>query len=124
MNGAADWAVLQALFARRLGERIMVMHASLARIEAGEADAYTFLAWQFHSLAGIGGTFGHDHLTHIALDGEGACYAGAPATRVAHFVALVAQFGNALEGRAEHLAVPPSLIPISTDASLVQWSEN
>jgi chemotaxis protein histidine kinase CheA len=119
MSGAADWAVLQTLFARRLGERIVVMHASLARIEAGEADVYAFLARQFHSLAGIGGTFGHHDLTDIAFDGEQACNAGAPVTRVAHFVAMIAQFGNALEtGRAEHLAVPPSFIPISTDASL------
>jgi len=75
----------------------MVMHESLAKIESGEAAAYRFLSWQFHSLAGIGGTFGHHDLTEIALDGEEACNTFAPAMRVAHFVAMVAHFGNALE---------------------------
>jgi hypothetical protein len=110
MSGAAQWMGLQALFARRLGERIMVMHASLALIEAGEVNAYPFLSRQFHSLAGIGGTFGHQELTDLALDGEEACNARAPVTRVAHFVAMVAQFGNALEaGHAtEDVPVPLS----------------
>ena len=127
MSGSAEWAGLQALFARRLGERIMVMHASLAKIESGEADAYRFLSWQFHSLAGIGGTFGHHDLTEMALDGEEACNANAPAMRVAHFVAMVAQFGSALgSGPATRLAdVSRMFIPTpASPASLGKWREN
>jgi hypothetical protein len=92
----------------------MVMHASLTKIESGEADAYRFLSWQFHSLAGIGGTFGHHDLTEIALDGEEACNAGAPPMRIAHFVAMVAQFGSALgSGSADGLAdVSRMFIPV------------
>ena len=104
----------------------MVMHESLAKIESGEAAAYRFLSWQFHSLAGIGGTFGHHDLTEIALDGEEACNTFAPAMRVAHFVAMVAHFGNALETlpATEHAHVPLPFIATPTAASLVKWSEN
>jgi hypothetical protein len=124
MTGTAAWAALEVLFVRRLGERIMMLHASLARLEAEETDAYAFLAWQFHSLAGIGGTFGHHGLTDIALDGEEACHAGAPPNRIAHFVAMVAQFGSALQNRQTTDCPPAPPVFISPIASLAEFARN
>lgn len=106
MSGADDWAALEALCARRLGERIMVMHETLAGVEAKETESYAFLASQFHSLAGIGGTLGHHDLTDIALDGEEACHRRAPAAQVAHFVALIANFGAGFSSN-----LPPDWAP-------------
>jgi hypothetical protein len=53
-------------FDRRLGEmlRLFELHDSEA------------LSRQFHSLAGIGGTYGHPEVTDLARRGEALCEAG------------------------------------------------
>lgn len=56
----------QAGFDRRLGEMLRLF-------ENHDAEA---LRHQFHSLAGIGGTYGHPEVTELARKGEAMCEAG------------------------------------------------
>jgi HPt (histidine-containing phosphotransfer) domain-containing protein len=70
MSAPAGWEALRALFVTRLHDRIGVMRETLTRIEEGQ-EASSDLQRQFHSLAGIGGTFGYPALTDLAREGEG-----------------------------------------------------
>lgn len=70
------WDALRALFVRRLHERLAVMTETLNLFEAGDRSAPTALERQFHSLAGIAGTFGHPDITETAREGERRCGTG------------------------------------------------
>jgi hypothetical protein len=67
---AAAFAFLREKFLGNLPRRVAAMRATIDG--AGEEP----LDRQFHSLAGIGGTYGFHEITHLAKAGEAACAAG------------------------------------------------
>jgi HPt (histidine-containing phosphotransfer) domain-containing protein len=71
MSAILDWTMLHAHFEKRLIERTAMMRATLETLEAAEGDLTRFeLERQFHSLAGIAGTYGYPDITDIARRGE------------------------------------------------------
>jgi HPt (histidine-containing phosphotransfer) domain-containing protein len=71
MSTALDWTLLRAHFEKRLAERVMLMEATLAEVEGSDAiRARAALERQFHSLAGIAGTYGYPDITDVAREGE------------------------------------------------------
>jgi HPt (histidine-containing phosphotransfer) domain-containing protein len=71
MSAVLDWTMLRAHFEKRLAERVVLMEATLAEVEGSDArNARTALERQFHSLAGIAGTYGYPDITDIAREGE------------------------------------------------------
>lgn len=96
MSESAGWAKLQQLFVRRLHERISLMTATAAKIEQGNAEARAEMRRQFHSLAGIGGTFGYPSISDLAREGEMLCASNGGNVRIiverlAHAAAEVAE---------------------------------
>ncbi|HSY49104.1 MAG TPA: Hpt domain-containing protein [Thermoanaerobaculia bacterium] len=73
MTERPGWEALHALFVTRLHARIGLMRETVAQIGPGPSDARTDLQRQFHSLAGIGGTFGYPAITDLAREGEALC---------------------------------------------------
>jgi hypothetical protein len=67
---AAAFAFLREKFLGNLPRRIAAMRAAI------EGTAEEPLELQFHSLAGIGGTYGFHDITLLAKAGEAACGAG------------------------------------------------
>lgn len=72
MSAVLDWTMLHAHFEKRLIERTTVMHATLAELATASDGGHTRseLERQFHSLAGIAGTYGYPDITDIARRGE------------------------------------------------------
>jgi chemotaxis protein histidine kinase CheA len=71
VSAVLDWTMLRAHFEKRLAERVVVMEATLTDLEGSNSeDARAALERQFHSLAGIAGTYGYPEITDTARDGE------------------------------------------------------
>ena len=84
MSAVLDWTMLHAHFEKRLIERVSVMKATLEELEiSGGLESRYALERQFHSLAGVAGTYGYPDITEIARRGE-----------------LLAPFGSTTELRA------------------------
>ena len=70
MRDSGKWDALHRLSANRLHERIGIMQTTMTQIQTGNDEARTDLQHQFHSLAGIGGTFGYPVITDLARDAK------------------------------------------------------
>jgi chemotaxis protein histidine kinase CheA len=71
MSAVLDWTMLRAHFEKRLAERVMMMEATLTEVEAADSEQIrAALERQFHSLAGIAGTYGYPDITDVAREGE------------------------------------------------------
>lgn len=92
LSANAGWAQLHEMFLTRLAVRAATLEATLPRIASGEPGAREDLERQFHSLAGIGGTFGHHDLTELARRGEQQCGEGADVALLRGAVAAVVSF--------------------------------
>jgi hypothetical protein len=99
MSTKPGWDALHALFVKRLHERIGVMRETVARIGSGQGEARTELQRQFHSLAGIGGTFGYPAITNLAREGEALCAASGSA--LSPIAAAVERISHLAEGVSE-----------------------
>ena len=71
-----DFAFLQQRFTAGLQRRVGEMNRCLDTLTSSAIDAPTAENLQrlFHSLAGIGGTFGFHEITDLAKEGEHACW--------------------------------------------------
>ena len=68
------WSELHQRFTERLERRIGDLHSHLDRLSAEQDERTTeHLMREFHSLAGIGGTYGYPEITELALQGESIC---------------------------------------------------
>jgi chemotaxis protein histidine kinase CheA len=63
--------ILQARFAARLSERLVLLDDLLGRLDS--TRAITDVERLFHSLVGSGGTYGFPEITSLARDAEEIC---------------------------------------------------
>lgn len=95
MTRQLDWTVLREHFRVRLRARMAEIRAIVERIAAGQTPADA-LALQFHSLAGIGGTYGYPAVTELARRGEELCQGKPLALDAIHEIAgAIARAGEA-----------------------------
>jgi HPt (histidine-containing phosphotransfer) domain-containing protein len=77
MSAALDWTMLRTHFVTKLEVRLDAMFATLGQLDtAPSAGARAALERQFHSLAGIAGTYGFHNITDLARQGELRCTDG------------------------------------------------
>jgi HPt (histidine-containing phosphotransfer) domain-containing protein len=74
----SSWHELHQRFVTRLASRVVEMRDVLGRAASADVEA---LMHRFHSLAGIGGTYGYPEITRFALRGEQICAAAVEADR-------------------------------------------
>jgi len=65
-----DLSSLIPLFLVRLEQRLIALNAALAEIVGGSREMLENASREFHSLAGIGGTYGFPEVTVLARRGE------------------------------------------------------
>jgi chemotaxis protein histidine kinase CheA len=77
-QATAALGFLRSRFLTGLTGRVREMHVTIDLLAAGRGEdgAEETLARLFHSLAGIGGTYGFPEITFLAHAGEEACVAG------------------------------------------------
>ena len=78
MSQNLDWDALRTRFRTRLHLRMTEIDALMEKMARGDDDeqtALTALQLQFHSLAGIGGTYGYHDITELARLAESVCAA-------------------------------------------------
>ena len=86
---------LRARFFSRLAERVVTLQATVATFDDG-LEARDSLERQFHSLAGIAGTYGFPGLTDLARHGELRCAEGAALAELRGVVEAIAEFAAAM----------------------------
>lgn len=70
MQRSVDLSALMPRFLVRLEERLRRMDAALANIAGITGEPLVTLMRDFHSLAGIAGTYGFPEITRLAREGE------------------------------------------------------
>lgn len=77
-QATAALGFLRSRFLAGLTKRVREMNVTIDLLAAGRGEDVTeeTLARHFHSLAGIGGTYGFPEITFLARAGEEACAAG------------------------------------------------
>jgi chemotaxis protein histidine kinase CheA len=75
MHDSGAFALLQIRSLGSLAVRFATLRGSIsaARARHNEPEAADSLMRQFHSLAGIGGTYGFQHVSHLARAAELVC---------------------------------------------------
>lgn len=92
----AALAALQERFRTRLVGRVEELERLIDAMAAGDPAARDQLTLGFHSLAGIGGTYGYPDISSFARRGETLCRNGAPpAPRLRKLVEQIALCGAA-----------------------------
>lgn len=70
MKGTVDLSPLLPRFFERLKDRLCVLDAALNTVEDATEGELQVVMRHFHSLAGIGGTYGFPEVTRLASAGE------------------------------------------------------
>ena len=69
-NGRVDLSFLIPRFLERLDQRLQHLDSVLRTLPDTPGDAIETVMRDFHSLAGIGGTYGFPEVTRLAREGE------------------------------------------------------
>ena len=70
MQGKVDLSFLVPKFLERLDERLRRIDAALETVVDASGEPLETVMRDFHSLAGIGGTYGFPEVTRLAREGE------------------------------------------------------